>query len=99
MPRARIAALNVYPVKSCRGLGLADVRVAARGFVAATPSGEVGDREWMIVDPDGRFVTQREISPARADPDERRRRRAGRSRPRAAHPLAVSLARQWRHYA
>ena len=60
MPRARIAALNVYPVKSCRGIGLADVRVAARGFVAATPSGDVGDREWMIVDRDGRFVTQRE---------------------------------------
>ncbi len=60
MPRARIAALNVYPVKSCRGFGLSDVRVAARGFVAATPSGEAGDREWMIVDHDGRFVTQRD---------------------------------------
>ena len=24
------------------------------------PSGEVGDREWMIVDPEGRLVTQRE---------------------------------------
>lgn len=61
MPSARIAALNVYPIKSCRGIGLAEVRAAARGFVAATPAGSAGDREWMIVDRDGRFVTQREI--------------------------------------
>lgn len=60
MPSARIAALNVYPVKSCRGFGRADVRVGARGLVAATPLGEVGDREWMIVDMDRRFITQRD---------------------------------------
>ena len=59
MPRATIAALSVYPVKSCRGIGLDKARVAARGFVAATPSAEVGDREWMIVGPDRCFVTQR----------------------------------------
>ena len=51
MPRATIAALNVYPVKSCRGIGLDEARVAARGLVAATPSAEAGDREWMIVEP------------------------------------------------
>jgi MOSC domain-containing protein len=60
MPRARITALNVYPVKSCRGLSPREVRVATRGLVAATAAGDVWDREWMIVDPDGRFVTQRE---------------------------------------
>ena len=60
MPRATIAALNVYPVKSCRGIGLDKARVAARGLVAATPTTEAGDREWMIVAPDGRFVTQRD---------------------------------------
>jgi len=60
MPRATIAALNVYPVKSCRGIGLREARVAARGLIAATPLAAAGDREWMIVGPDGRFVTQRD---------------------------------------
>ena len=60
MPRSRIAALNVYPVKSCAGFSQDRVRVATRGLVATTPSGSAGDREWMIVDRDGRFVSQRE---------------------------------------
>lgn len=49
---ARITALTVYPVKSCRGVALARARI--------TPHGFEHDREWMIVRPDGRFVTQRE---------------------------------------
>jgi uncharacterized protein YcbX len=48
----RITALNVYPVKGCRGLALDSARVAATGFEH--------DREWLIVRPDGRFMTQRE---------------------------------------
>jgi uncharacterized protein YcbX len=60
MPAPHVAALNVYPVKSCAGIGQEHVRVAPRGLVASTSSGTVGDREWMIVDRDGTFVTQRE---------------------------------------
>ena len=60
MPRARITALNVYPVKSCRGLSLAEAHVATRGLVARTGADAVWDREWLIIDRDGRFVTQRE---------------------------------------
>ena len=60
MPRARIRALNVYPIKGCRGIALPRARVAARGLTTASPSAVAGDREWMIVDADGRFVTQRE---------------------------------------
>jgi uncharacterized protein YcbX len=48
----RITALNVYPVKGCRGIALDSARVAATGFEH--------DREWLIVRPDGRFTTQRE---------------------------------------
>jgi uncharacterized protein YcbX len=48
----RITALNVYPVKGCRGIALDSARVAATGFEH--------DREWLIVRPDGRFMTQRE---------------------------------------
>ncbi len=47
-----VASLHVYPVKSCRGVE----RTAAR----LTEAGLEHDREWMIVTPQGRFVTQRE---------------------------------------
>ncbi|HYQ98896.1 MAG TPA: MOSC N-terminal beta barrel domain-containing protein [Casimicrobiaceae bacterium] len=61
MSTATIAALDVYPVKSCRGLALSRARVRTRGLALEAGSEEVGDREWMIVDADGRFVTQREL--------------------------------------
>lgn len=48
----QIAALNIYPVKSCRGIALERARITETGFEH--------DREWLIVRPDGRFVTQRE---------------------------------------
>src|SRR2546423_3829686 len=48
-----ISALYVYPVKSCRGIELASSPLVERGLAR--------DREWMIVDGEGRFVTQREI--------------------------------------
>src|SRR5437764_155654 len=51
--RPTIAALFIYPVKSCRGVPLGAARVTERGFEH--------DREWMIVDTAGRFLTQREI--------------------------------------
>ncbi len=60
MPHARITALNVYPIKSCRGIGLGEARVAPRGLAAEAASTSAGDREWMIVGADRRFVTQRE---------------------------------------
>ena len=48
---ASIAALFVYPVKGCRGIALSSGRVTERGLEH--------DREWMVVDTSGRFVTQR----------------------------------------
>jgi uncharacterized protein YcbX len=50
---ATITALNVYPVKSCAGTTLQRARL--------TPTGFEHDRQWMIVRPNGRFVTQREL--------------------------------------
>jgi uncharacterized protein YcbX len=50
---ANIASLHIYPVKSCRGIALETSPVGERGLAF--------DREWMIVDGDGRFVTQREL--------------------------------------
>src|SRR6202521_4576452 len=48
-----IASLHIYPVKSCRGIALETSPVGERGLAF--------DREWMIVDGDGRFVTQRDV--------------------------------------
>ena len=48
----RIAALWVYPVKSCAGMSLPQVELTEAGLDL--------DRAWMIVDAQGRFVTQRE---------------------------------------
>jgi uncharacterized protein YcbX len=51
--RAGLSALNVYPVKSCRGIPLERTTLTPRGFA--------DDRHWMLVRPNGRFVTQREL--------------------------------------
>ena len=59
MPDARIAALDVYPVKGCRGIGLTSARVTERGLRAESGAAGVLDREWMLVDATGAFVTQR----------------------------------------
>jgi uncharacterized protein YcbX len=50
---ARISALYVYPVKSCRGIRVEHARVVRRGFEH--------DRRWMVVDDDGQFLTQRQL--------------------------------------
>jgi uncharacterized protein YcbX len=47
-----VTGLYVYPIKSCRGLALQTAEVADRGFAH--------DREWLVVDPGGRFMTQRD---------------------------------------
>jgi uncharacterized protein len=60
MPRATLAALAVYPVKGCRGISLSTAGVAVRGLVTGTSADAAGDREWMVVGCDGRFLTQRE---------------------------------------
>ncbi len=46
-----LTGIFVYPVKALRGVSVrqADVR----------PAGLAGDRRWVIVAPDGRFISQR----------------------------------------
>jgi uncharacterized protein YcbX len=50
---ARIAALYSYPVKSAGG--------TEHAAATLTEAGLDGDRLWMIVTPEGRFLTQREL--------------------------------------
>ncbi|MCZ4101460.1 MOSC domain-containing protein [Streptomyces sp. SID13666] len=49
---ALLSALYIYPVKSLRGL--------AREAADVEPWGLAGDRRWMLVDADGRVITQRQ---------------------------------------
>ncbi|MEO6185470.1 MAG: MOSC N-terminal beta barrel domain-containing protein [Steroidobacteraceae bacterium] len=51
---AVLAGLFLYPIKSAAGIACAQARLG--------PDGLEHDREWMIVDASGRFVTQREES-------------------------------------
>src|SRR5690606_1456130 len=49
----RVSALNYYPLKSGRGIALGEADIG--------PTGIPGDRRMMITDPDGMFITQREL--------------------------------------
>lgn len=48
----RVSGLFIYPVKSCRGIALDEAEVTATGFAH--------DREWLVVDRHGVFMTQRD---------------------------------------
>jgi uncharacterized protein len=50
--KAIVGRLFIYPVKSAAGIECESVELSPQGFRH--------DREWMIVDPAGRFITQRE---------------------------------------
>jgi len=47
----QLAGIYIYPVKGCRRLSLSSASLDALGIV--------GDRRFLIVDPDGKFLTQR----------------------------------------
>jgi uncharacterized protein len=56
-----ITGLFYYPIKSCKGLQLSHAELDERGIK--------GDRSFMIVTPEGRFLTQRELpTMARIEP-------------------------------
>lgn len=50
----KISSLNIYPIKSCRGVDLNKADVLSRGLEY--------DRRWMIVDAQGVFISQRSHS-------------------------------------
>lgn len=53
-----LTELNLYPIKSCAGIPLRRATATPFGLM----SGRIRDREWMVVDPAGNFLTQREIA-------------------------------------
>jgi uncharacterized protein YcbX len=48
-----ITSLNIYPVKSLKGITLAKAML--------TPEGLANDRRWMVVRSNGKFLTQRDL--------------------------------------
>ena len=49
-----LSELWIYPIKSLGGIALTEAKVEMRGLQH--------DRRWMLVDENGRFLTQREIA-------------------------------------
>ena len=47
----QLSEINVYTVKGCRRIALREAVLGRRGIA--------GDREWMVVRPDGTFLSQR----------------------------------------
>ncbi len=50
-----LTELMLYPVKSCGGISLQEAIITNTGLM----SGTIHDREWMVVDEQGQFVSQR----------------------------------------
>jgi len=50
MSSLHVSALFVYPIKSCRGIALEAMQLGERG--------PLWDREWMVVDAQGTFLSQ-----------------------------------------
>jgi hypothetical protein len=53
---AILSAITLYPIKSCAGMALRTATLKRAGLTV----GPVSDREWMVVDAAGYFLTQRE---------------------------------------
>lgn len=51
-----LTQLNLYPIKSCAGISLREAVLTPAGLT----SEQIYDREWMVVDADGRFMSQRQ---------------------------------------
>jgi uncharacterized protein len=55
--QATIDQLFVYPVKGCRGIAVERATLADTGL----DIDGIGDREWVVVDEEGEFLSQREL--------------------------------------
>ncbi|MEC4719103.1 MOSC N-terminal beta barrel domain-containing protein [Noviherbaspirillum sp. CPCC 100848] len=52
-----LTELNLYPVKSCAAVSLREATLTAAGLM----SEHIYDREWMVVDAQGHYMTQRDF--------------------------------------
>lgn len=54
-----ITELTLYPIKSCAGIRLRSATVSESGLSQQIGASLIRDREWMVVDPTGLFLSQR----------------------------------------
>ena len=54
---AKIQALYLYPIKGCRGFAVDEAMLAPTGLEVDG----IGDREWVVVDEENDFLSQREL--------------------------------------
>ena len=54
MAKLSVSELNIYPIKSARGLSLPSMQLGAQGPEC--------DRRWMVIDRHNEFVTQRKVA-------------------------------------
>lgn len=52
-----VAELVLYPIKSCAGVSVPEATLTRAGLAV----GAVYDREWMVIDAAGRFLSQRDL--------------------------------------
>ncbi|MDE2428054.1 MAG: MOSC N-terminal beta barrel domain-containing protein [Burkholderiales bacterium] len=52
-----ISQLTIFPIKSCGGVNVTEAHLAATGLLHQG----IHDREWMLVNADGQFLSQREF--------------------------------------
>jgi uncharacterized protein len=52
-----LTELNLYPIKSCAGISLREAALTSAGLMYE----HIYDREWMVVDAKGEFMTQRDF--------------------------------------
>lgn len=53
--KCNVRELNLYPIKGCRGISVRSATMAQTGLQIEG----IGDREWVVVDAEGEFVSQR----------------------------------------
>lgn len=56
----QLRELFLYPVKGCRGVGLRKAFLAPTGLATGRDA-DIGDREWVVVDGAGQFLSLREL--------------------------------------
>ncbi len=57
----QIHALNLYPIKALAGIGLDKALLTAKGLATPLQEGLLHDRQWMLINPAGQMVTQRQL--------------------------------------
>jgi uncharacterized protein len=57
-----ISALTLYPIKGCQGIAVTEALALEEGLAIKLTNGELlHDRQFMVVDSRGQFITQREV--------------------------------------